>query len=114
MFSAWWAFSEGKATGFMFLAIAVATIAGNEARASRAVPVWASWTAVAAGVGSFAGWILGMWLEFGPGNLMWLVSSLVMCVWTLWFGVAIARTPRVDIALKPVGGRIESAHLTAS
>jgi len=98
MFEAWWAFSEGKATGFIFLALAVAVIAGNETRISRATPAWAAWTAVAAGVGSFSGWILGMWLDIAPGNLVWLVSSLVMCMWTLWFGVALARTTQDDIA----------------
>jgi hypothetical protein len=43
MFEAWWAFSEGKATGFIFLALAVAVIACNETRTPRATPVWASW-----------------------------------------------------------------------
>ena len=83
--------AEGKATGFIFLALAVAVIAGNETRTSRATPVWASWMAVVAGVASFAGWVLGMWLDIAPGNLVWVISSLVMCLWTLWFGVAIAR-----------------------
>jgi hypothetical protein len=91
MFEAWWAFAEGKATGFIFLALAVAVIAGNEARSSRVTPVWASWIAVVAGVASFAGWVLGRWLEIAPGNLVWVISSLVMCLWTLWLGVAIAR-----------------------
>src|SRR5919197_581899 len=67
---AWWAFSEGKANGFIFLALAVAVIAGNETRMSRTTPpVWASWIAVIAGVASCIGWILGMWLEIAPGNL---------------------------------------------
>jgi hypothetical protein len=87
-------------------------IAGNETRTPRAIPAWASWIAVAAGIASFMGWILGMWLEIAPGNLIWVVSSLVMCIWTLWFGVAVARTTQDDIALEPVGGRIGSADLT--
>jgi hypothetical protein len=98
-FEAWWAFSEGKATGFIFLALAVAVIAGNETRTSRATPVWASSMGVAAGAASFMGWILGMWLDIAPGNLVWVVSSLVMCMWTLWFGVAVARSPQDDAAL---------------
>ncbi len=110
MFEAWWAFSEGKTTGFIFLALAVAVIAGNETRTPRAIPAWASWIAVAAWIASFMGWILGMWLEIAVGNLVWVVSSLVMCMWTLWFGVAVARTPQADMALEPVGG-IGSAHL---
>jgi hypothetical protein len=102
-FEAWWAFSEGKATGFIFLALAVAVIAGNETRMSRTTPpVWASWIAVVAGVAACSGWILGMWLEIAPGNLVWVVSSLVMCSWTLWFGVALARTTHAVIAVEPV------------
>jgi hypothetical protein len=49
-FEAWWAFSEGKANGFMFLALAVAVIAGNEAQTTHgATPAWASYIAVVAG-----------------------------------------------------------------
>jgi hypothetical protein len=35
-YEAWWAFSEGKAAGFMFPALAVALIAGREATSARA------------------------------------------------------------------------------
>ncbi|NIP83440.1 MAG: hypothetical protein GWM90_31120, partial [Gemmatimonadetes bacterium] len=67
-FAAWWAFAEGKATGFAFLALAVAVIAGNEARnPSGATPAWSAWIAVVAGLGSFAGWALGMWLGVAFG-----------------------------------------------
>jgi hypothetical protein len=60
--SAWWALAEGKATGFAFFALAVAVIAGNEARSpERATPPWSAWIGMAAGVASFAGWGLGMW-----------------------------------------------------
>lgn len=92
MFEAWWAFAEGKANGVMFLALAVAVIAGNEARTSSATPAWASWIAAVAGIASSAGWVLGMWLEVPPGNLLWVISSLVMSLWILWFGIAIAWT----------------------
>jgi hypothetical protein len=93
MFEAWWAFSEGKATGFMFLALAVAVIAGNESRTARGVmPAWASWIAAVAGIGAFMGWALGMWFGIGVGSLIWVVSSLVMCLWTLWFGLGLARS----------------------
>ncbi len=30
---------------------------------------------------SFAGWALGVWLDVGPANLLWLLASVVMCVW---------------------------------
>lgn len=91
-FAAWWAFGEGKANGFAFVALAIAVIAGNEARASAgATPAWAAWIAVVAGVASFAGWGLGSWFEIGYGNLLWLPASIVMNLWTLWFGVMLTR-----------------------
>lgn len=91
-FEAWWAFAEGNGSGFAFLALAVAVIAGNEARASAgATPAWSAWAATIAGVASFAGWALGMWLGVAGGNLLWVVASLVMSVWTLWFGVVLMR-----------------------
>jgi hypothetical protein len=91
-FAAWWAFAAGKANGFAFLALAVAVIAGNEARRSGATPRWSAWTAAAAGVASFAGWALGMWFGVASGNLLWLASSIVMSLWTFWFGVALMRS----------------------
>jgi hypothetical protein len=96
MFEAWWAFAEGKATGFIFLALAVAIIAGNDTRTPNpATPVWVSWIAVGASVAAFAGWILGMWLGFRPGNLIWLVASLIMNLWIAWFGLALMRIEHV-------------------
>ena len=93
MFDAWWAFAEGHGNGFSFLALAVALIAWNEAQISRGVtPVSASWTGVVAGVASFVGWALGTWLGIRGGSFLWVGSSIVMCLWTLWFGVALTRT----------------------
>lgn len=93
-FEAWWAFSEGKANGFAVLALAVSVIAGNEARAPMgATPTWSAWTAVIAGVASFSGWALGMWFGLGLGGLLWVVASIVMSAWTLWFGVVLMRSP---------------------
>jgi hypothetical protein len=89
-FEAWWAFSEGKANGFMFLALAVALIAGNETNSARAAtPAWASWIAVLAGTASFLGWALGMWFGVYLGSILWVLSSLVMSAWTLWFGLGL-------------------------
>ena len=91
IYEPWWAFSEGKANGFAFLALAMAAIAANEARASgAAVPAWSSWVAVAAGLGAFLGWVLGMWLGLEAGSLLWAASSFVMALWILWFGLALA------------------------
>lgn len=89
-FEAWWSFAEGKATGFVFLALAVAVIAGNEARrASGATPIWAAWIASIAGIGAFLGWALSMWVGLGPASLLWLASSIVMSLWTAWFGLSL-------------------------
>lgn len=91
-FMAWWAFAEGKANGFMFLCLAVAVIAGNEALSRQQVtPTWASLVGVVAGLGAFVGWPLGMWFGIGLGSLAWVVSSFVMGLWTLWFGLGLAR-----------------------
>jgi hypothetical protein len=91
-FEAWWAFSEGMATGFAFVALAVALIAGNEIQSSkRTVPVWSAGVGMIAGVASFVGWALGMWLGISLGNLVWVVSSLIMSLWTLWFGIDLMR-----------------------
>jgi hypothetical protein len=92
-FQAWWGFAEGNATGFTFVALAIAVIAGNEIQSSkRVVPVWSAWIAMIAGLVSFAGWAIGMWFGISLGNLLWLVSSLLMSLWTLWFGAALMRS----------------------
>lgn len=92
-FQAWWAFSEGMATGFTFVALAVAVIAANEVQSfERVVPVWSAWIGMIAGMASFAGWAMGMWLGISPGNLVWVISSLLMSLWTLWFGTALMRS----------------------
>ncbi len=97
-FQAWWPFAEGKATGFTFVALAVAVIAGNEAQSSeRAVPVWSAWAAMVAGLASFAGWAVGVWVGISLGTLVWVVSSLLMSLWTLWFGVVLMRSKTDEV-----------------
>ena len=87
-FETWWAFAEGKATGFAFVALAVAVIAWHEFRSSDpATPRWAAGVGAVAGVASFAGWALGMWMEVAAGSLLWVVASMVMSAWTFWFGL---------------------------
>ena len=87
-FEFWWAFAEGKATGFAFVALAVAVIAWAELRSpDPATPRWAAGVGAVAGVASFAGWSLGMWLNVAVGSLLWVVASMVMSAWTLWFGL---------------------------
>lgn len=91
-FATWWAFAEGKASGFAFLSLAVAVVAGNEARSAEgATSAWAAWVGSVAAVASFSGWALGMWLGVAVGNLLWVVSSILMSVWMLWFGIALMR-----------------------
>ncbi len=93
MFEAWWAFAEGKASGIAFLALAVALISGSEAQSpERAVPKWSSWIGMVSAVASFAGWALGRWFGVDFGNLLWVVSSVFMSMWTLWFGFALMRS----------------------
>jgi hypothetical protein len=97
MFEAWWAFAEGKASGIAFLALAVAVISGTEAQSSeRAVPAWSAWIAMVSGIASFAGWALGRWFGIDFGNLLWVASSVLMSVWTLWFGFALMHS-RVNV-----------------
>ena len=98
MFEAWWAFAEGKASGIAFLALAVAVISGTEAQSSeRAVPAWSAWIAMVSGIASFAGWALGRWFGIDFGNLLWVASSVLMSLCTLWFGFALMSS-RVNVS----------------
>jgi hypothetical protein len=91
-FETWWAFAEGKATGFAFVALAVVLIAWHESRSSDpATPRWAAGLGAVAGLASFTGWALGMWLGVPVGSLLWVVASMAMCAWTLWFGLRLLR-----------------------
>ena len=92
-FEAWWSFAEGHGNGFSMLAVAVAVIAWNEYREpDRILPKWSAGIGAAAGIASFAGWALGVWLDVGPANFLWLLASGVMCVWLAWLGTVLART----------------------
>lgn len=91
-FAAWWAYSEGNGHGFAFVALAVALIAGNEARTpGAAMPRAVAWVGVVVGVGSFLGWALSSWFGVGAASLLWVAASLVMCLWLLWFAVTLPR-----------------------
>ncbi|WP_137286998.1 hypothetical protein [Halorussus salinisoli] len=100
-FEAWQLFAEGKAVGFGFLAVAIAVIAGNEARSTRSVtPVWASWIGAVAGLVAFVGFVvLGLLLGIAVGGLIWLASTIVMSLWTLWFGIALVRSDDSQVQL---------------
>ena len=91
-FEAWWAFAEGKATGFAFVALAIAVIAWQQSRSSDPVtPRWAAGVGAVAGVASFTGWALARWLGVPVGNHVWVMASMLMSAWTLWFGVELSR-----------------------
>ena len=93
LFEAWWEFSEGKGNGFAALALAVSVIAATEAQNADGVkPAWVAWIGAAVAVVSFIGWALFSWVGIGIGGPIWLVSSLAMCLWLLWFGTMLVRT----------------------
>jgi hypothetical protein len=88
-FVSWWEFSSGMANGFFALALATALIALAEARSDAGrMPVWSSAAGTVFGVLSAVGWSLGQHFGVGIGGPIWLVSTLLMCVWLAWFGFA--------------------------
>lgn len=110
-FEAWQLFAEGNAIGFGFLALAVAVIAGNEARSARSVtPVWTSWIGAVTGIVAFVGFVvLGALLGIALGGLVWIASTVVMSLWTFWFGVALMRSDDSSVQLTDVGPGRERA-----
>jgi hypothetical protein len=93
VYESWLMFAEGNANGFAAMALAFAVIAANEARMEGGVtPFWASSIAAVASLASFAGWVLGMWLGLPFGAPIWVVGSIVMCLWLAWFGLSLLRT----------------------
>ncbi len=88
-FDIWWAFSSGMANGFFALAIATGFIALSVFRDNQSkMPIWASAIGTASGALSALGWTLGEHLGIGLGGPVWLISTLVMCLWLVWFGLA--------------------------
>lgn len=88
-FDTWWAFSSGMANGFFALAIATGLIALAVVRSDRGdMPVWVGALGAVAGFLSALGWMLGQHLGVWVGGPVWLVSTLVMCLWLVWFGLA--------------------------
>jgi len=98
-FEAWWSFAEGNGNGFSLLAVAVAVVAWNEINdPQRLVSKWSAAVGAGAGLASFTGWALGVWLDIGPANLLWVLASEVMCVWLAWFGIVLARTSQSGVS----------------
>lgn len=76
-FDTWWAFSTGMANGFFALVIAVGLIALGAFRAkAEPMPKWVAAIGMAAGFLSAIG---------GP---IWLIATMVMCLWLIWFALA--------------------------
>lgn len=92
-FEVWSIFAEAYSAAFLFFVLAIAVIAGNEARSAyQTTPIWASWIGAVAGVTAFVGMVLVFMLGIALGGLVWLVSTIVMGLWILWFGVTLARS----------------------
>lgn len=88
-FDTWWAFSSGMANGFFALAIAVGLIALAELLAEDGrLPKWAAAIGTATGFLSALGWSLGEQLGIAIGGPIWLISTIVMCLWLIWFALA--------------------------
>lgn len=93
-FMTWWAFSGGMGNGFWALALATALIAYQDALDDGGIlPRWAAITGSALGIFSAAGWTLGMQLGIGIGGPIWLISSLLMCLWLAWYGLSSSGAP---------------------
>ena len=91
-FTSWWVFAQGMANGFSLLAVAVSVIAWNETKdPRRLVPRWSAAIGTTAALASFAGWALGVWFDIGPASLLWVLATVVMCLWLAWLGIALAR-----------------------
>jgi hypothetical protein len=94
-FLTWWEFSSGMANGFFALALASALIALAEARSDAGrLPVWSCAAGTVFGVLSAVGWSLGEHFGVWIGGPIWLISTLLMCVWLAWFGFAALRPAR--------------------
>ena len=106
LFAAWWSFAEGRANGFALAVLAMAVIARHDALAEDPLtPAWAAHTGSLAGLGAFAGWALSMWLDVPAASMLWVGAAILVSGWTLWLGVALART-RSSSGISAAAGRL--------
>lgn len=92
-FEAWEAFAIGMAMAIPVFALAIAIIAGNEARVDDgAMPTWAAWIGAAVAVAAAGAGLLWFTLAIRLAGFVWAISTLLMSVWTLWFGVELMRS----------------------
>lgn len=102
-YSAWEGLAAGLSMGFALLALAVAGIAFDEARSRTSqVPRWSGYAASAVALLASVAWILNAAFGVSAGGPVWLVGSLVMNAWLLWFGVALARRPAAQVRREAV------------
>jgi len=91
-FMTWLSFSGGMGNGFWALALATGLVAYRDASdKDRILPRWAAIAGSVFGVLSATGWTLGEQLGIGIGGPIWLISSLLMCLWLAWYGLASRR-----------------------
>lgn len=91
-FETWQSFAEAYSSAFVLFASAIALIAANEARSVRkTTPTWASWVGAIAGIVAVLGFVLGLVVGIGLGGVIWLVSTIALGLWTLWFGASLTR-----------------------
>lgn len=92
-FETWSTFAEPYSAAFLGVLLAVAAIAGTEARsATPTTPAWAAWTGAVAAVVAAAGMVLVFVAGVAAAGVVWLAATLATGLWTLWFGVALARS----------------------
>lgn len=92
-FVEWQLFGQALASAFVAVAPALALVAFNEARnGPETTPVWASWIGAAAGVVAGVAFVLVLGVGIAVAGLIWITSTIVMSLWVLWFGVALARS----------------------
>jgi hypothetical protein len=92
-FEAWLRFADAHDFGFVAIGTAIAAIAVNEARAApRTTPTWAAWVGAVAGMVVSVAFVLGLGVGIEAAIPAWLVSLIVMLLWTGWFGVSLVRS----------------------
>jgi hypothetical protein len=101
-FVSWWAFAGGMANGFFALALASAFIALAEARSNaRSMPTWSCAGGAIFGLLSAVGWSFGQQLGLQIGGPIWLISTVLMCIWLAWFGFAALGATRRAASAQP-------------
>lgn len=93
-FEAWQLFAEVHSAAFVAIAGSLAVIALGEARSEvAATPGWAASVGALAGSVALVAYVLGIGLGVPLAGPVWLLSTIVAALWTLWFGVRLARSP---------------------